>query len=170
MAVMTAANEPRRPTNHLLKRKVTRMARWMASSPFANSLLKKISSGTKRQLTVHLYKNAREKSKAPARYSQGYSRKNGRPRRPCRTMMIVTCPRAASRPLVLHATTMIPGRYSRFDILMDRAPLDSASVSLGVGLLLHVMERTRKGSTQSPGTRCRRQGWRLGRRQPPSNH
>ena len=99
----------------------------MVRSPFANGLLKKISSGTKRQLTVHLYRNCREKSKAPVRYSQGCSNKNGRPRRPCKATMAATCPIVVSRPFLLQTNTMIPGRYSIFDILTDRAPLDWAS-------------------------------------------
>lgn len=166
---MIVANEPRRSINHRLKRKMTRMVRWITKSPFAKGLLKKISSGKKRQLTVHLYRNTREKSKAPTRYSQGYSRKNGRPMRLCKMMMDATCPIVASRPLLLHTTTMMPGRYSRFDILTDRATLGRVSVSLGTKLRLHVAERTCKGSSQSPETRCHRQGWRLVPRQQPSS-
>ena len=131
IALVIEANEPWGSTNHRFKRKTTRIARWMVRSPCANILLMKISSGTKRQLTVHLYRNIREKSKAPARYSQGYSRKNGRPKRPCKATIITTCPIVVSRPLSVHVTTMIPGRYNMFDIFTDRAPLDYMSVSLG---------------------------------------
>ena len=157
-AVVIVANEPRRSTNHRLRRKITRTTRWMTRRPFANDLLKKISSGTKRQLTVHLYRNTREKSKAPARYSQGYSRKNGRPMRPCKMKMVATWRIAASRPLLLHTTTIIPGRYSKFDILTDREPLSRRSALLRTKLRLRVAKRTCKGSFRSPETRYHRQG------------
>ena len=129
-ALMIVANGPQGSTNHRFKRKITRITRWTPRSPFANDLLMKISSGTKRQLTVHLYRNTREKSKAPARYSQGYSRKNGRPRRTCKTTITAKCAMVISRPLSLHVTSMIPGRYSIFDIFTDRAPLDRTLISI----------------------------------------
>ena len=161
IALMMAANGPRGSENHRLKRKITRITRWIVRSPFANVLLMKISSGTKRQLTVHLYRNTREKSKAPARYSQGYSCKNGRPRRPCKATMTATCPVVVSRPFSLHVTTMIPGRYNIFDIFTDRAPLDYTLVSIEDESRVSVTELTHKELSQSSETRCNRRGWKL---------
>lgn len=129
IAFVIVENEPWRSTNHRFKRKTRRITRWITRSTLANNLLRKISSGTKRQLTVHLYRNTREKSKAPVRYSQGCSRKNGRPRKPCKAKIVATCPVVAKRPLCLHVTTMRPGRYNIFDIFTDRAPLRRMSVS-----------------------------------------
>lgn len=157
IALMIAANGPRGSANHRLKRKITRITRWIVRRPFANGLLVKISSGTNRQLTVHLYRNIREKSKAPARYSQGYSRRNGRPRRPCKATMTATCPIVVRRPFSLHVTTMIPGRYSIFDIFTDRAPLDHTLVSIEVP----VAELTHKVLSQSLEIHCNKRGWML---------
>jgi hypothetical protein len=87
--------------------------------------LRNVSSEINLQLTVHLYKNAREKSKARPRYDRGLACRNGIAMAIWVTRMIRTCRNVWTRPLVLKRISKRPGRYRSEDILIEREALET---------------------------------------------
>lgn len=111
--------------HHLNRPNATSIVTWPTSKPRAHEGLRKVCSSRNRQLTVHLYMNTRDRSKAFCKYEWASSTKNERASTiwvKARTSRWRT---VAAKPWCLKRTTRIPGRYNNADIFTDNAKLVS---------------------------------------------
>lgn len=118
--------------HHLNRPNATSNVMCPASNPRAQELLRNVCSSTNRQLTVHLYMNTRDRSKAFCTYAWVCSAKNERAstiwvKATTSKWRVVTI-----KPRRLKRMTRIPGRYSNADIFTDNARLERSSVSVRI--------------------------------------
>lgn len=114
--------------HHLNKPNATSAVTWPTSKPRAHERLRKVSSSRNRQLTVHLYMNTRDRSKAFCKYARGSSAKNDRASTNWVTATTSRWRMVSIKPWRLKRITRRPGRYNKADIFTDNARLVCSSV------------------------------------------
>lgn len=113
-ARVTVFSAPPSLAHHFHHPKPTNAVKWPTSNPLAQTLLKNTSSETKRQLTVHSYKNVRRNSNALDRYDvrlpEESGRKKGDATKSWKTRMVPRLERARSIPRDLTRRVSRAGR------------------------------------------------------------